>query len=218
MTLLEQELKDLRVELLNMFLAVNNQLTKSEKSFLEFDKDLASEIANFEKRINSLELKIDRDCENILALYSPVAVDLRFVLSVYKINHELERIADIADGIADYVNDLDSGFPKNAVEDVCIKEMFIQCKSMFENVIEAFEKEDTSIARRVFKQDELLNQINENGSKNIIKNYSEKNAKSLFFLLSCVRKIERAGDLIKNISEELIFSIESRVVKHKKKK
>ena len=126
MTLLEQELKDLRQELLNMFLAVNNQLTKSEKSFLEFDKDLASEIANSEKRINSLELKIDRDCENILALYSPVAVDLRFVLSVYKINHELERIADIADGIADYVNDLDSGFPKNAVEDVCIKEMFIQ--------------------------------------------------------------------------------------------
>ena len=107
MTLLEQELKDLRVELLNMFLAVNNQLTKSEKSFLEFDKDIASEIANSEKRINSLELKIDRDCENILALYSPVAVDLRFVLSVYKINHELERIADIADGIADYVNDLD---------------------------------------------------------------------------------------------------------------
>ena len=157
MTLLEQELKDLRQELLNMFLAVNNQLTKSEKSILEFDKDLASEIANSEKRINSLELKIDRDCENILALYSPVAVDLRFVLSVYKINHELERIADIADGIADYVNDLDSGFPKNAVEDVRIKEMFIQCKSMFENVIEAFEKEDTSIARRVFKQDELLN-------------------------------------------------------------
>ena len=144
MTLLEQELKDLRQELLNMFLAVNNQLTKSEKSFLEFDKDMASEIANSEKRINSLELKIDRDCENILALYSPVAVDLRFVLSVYKINHELERIADIADGIADYVNDLDSEFPKNAVEDVRIKEMFIQCKSMFENVIEAFEKEDTS--------------------------------------------------------------------------
>ena len=62
---------------------------------MEFDKDIASEIANSE-RINSLELKIDRDCENILALYSPVAVDLRFVLSVYKINHELERIADIA--------------------------------------------------------------------------------------------------------------------------
>ena len=78
MTLLEQELKDLRQELLNMFLAVNNQLLK-RKSTLEFDKDLAAEITNAEKRINSLELKIDRDCENILALYSPVAIDLRFV-------------------------------------------------------------------------------------------------------------------------------------------
>ena len=100
MTHLEQEINDLRKELLSMFLAVDNQLQKSEKALLEFDKDLAAEITNTEKRINSLELKIDRDCENILALYSPVAVDLRFVLSVYKINHELERIADIADGIA----------------------------------------------------------------------------------------------------------------------
>ena len=164
MTLLEQELKDLRPELLNMFLAVNNQLTKTKNLFWNLIKIWLPKL-RIRKRINSLELKIDRDCENILALYSPVAVDLRFQYYPYKINHELERIADIADGIADYVNDLDSEFPKNAVEDVRIKEMFIQCKSMFENVIEAFEKEDTSIARRVFKQDELLNQINENEVK-----------------------------------------------------
>ena len=112
MTQLEQEIHELRKELLNMFLAVNNQLLKSEKALLEFDKDLAAEITNAEKRINSLELKIDRDCENILALYSPVAVDLRFVLSVYKINHELERIADIADGIANYVNNVKDHFQR----------------------------------------------------------------------------------------------------------
>ena len=123
MTLLER-IKGFKTRTVKYVLAVNNQLTKSEKSFLEFDKDLASEIANSKKN-QFIRLKIDRDCENILALYSPVAVDLRFVLSVYKINHELERIADIADGIADYVNDLDSEFPKNAVEDVRIKEMFI---------------------------------------------------------------------------------------------
>lgn len=216
MTQLEQELKEVRQELLSMFLAVNNQLIKSEQAFFNFDKDLAAEIANAEKRINALELKIDRDCENILALHSPVAVDLRFVLSVYKINHELERIADIADGIADYVNDLDKAFPNKAIQDVRIPEMFTQCKAMMENVIEAFEKEDTSIARRVFKQDELLNEINEEGSKNIIKNYNDEDAKGLFFLLSCVRKLERAGDLTKNIAEELIFSIESKVVKHRK--
>ena len=218
MTLLEQELKDLRQELLNMFLAVNNQLLKSEKALLEFDKDLAAEITNAEKRINSLELKIDRDCENILALYSPVAIDLRFVLSVYKINHELERIADIADGIANYVNNVKAPFPKKAIINIKIEEMFSQCQAMMDNVIEAFEKEDTKIARRVFKQDELLNTINSNGSSTIIENYDEKNAEALFYLLSCVRKLERAGDLTKNIAEELIFSIESKVIKHRKNK
>lgn len=218
MTLLEQELKDLRQELLNMFLAVNNQLLKSEKALLEFDKDLAAEITNAEKRINSLELKIDRDCENILALYSPVAVDLRFVLSVYKINHELERIADIADGIANYVNNVKGPFPKKAIINIKIEEMFSQCQTMMDNVIEAFETEDTKIARRVFKQDELLNTINSECSNAIIENYDEKNAEALFYLLSCVRKLERAGDLIKNIAEELIFSIESKVIKHRKNK
>lgn len=216
MTLLEQELKDLRQELLNMFLAVNNQLLKSEKALLEFDKDLAAEITNAEKRINSLELKIDRDCENILALYSPVAVDLRFVLSVYKINHELERIADIADGIANYVNNVKGPFPKKAIINIKIEEMFSQCQTMMDNVIESFETEDTKIARRVFKQDELLNTINSDCSNAIIENYDEKNAEALFYLLSCVRKLERAGDLIKNIAEELIFSIESKVIKHRK--
>ena len=216
MTQIEQEISALRKELLNMFLAVNNQLQKSEMALLEFDKDLAAEITNAEKRINSLELKIDRDCENILALYSPVAVDLRFVLSVYKINHELERIADIADGIANYVNSLNSTFPKKAITEIKMVEMFAQLKAMMDNVIEAFEKENTSIARRVFKQDELLNLINSTASNVIIENYEESSAESLFYLLSCVRKLERAGDLIKNIAEELIFSIESKVIKHKK--
>ena len=82
---------------------------------------------NVEKRINSLELKIDRDCENILALYSP-AVDLRFVLSVYKINHELERIADIVDGIANYVNNVKGPFPKKAIINIKIEEMFPNAK------------------------------------------------------------------------------------------
>ncbi|MDB2675685.1 phosphate signaling complex protein PhoU [Flavobacteriales bacterium] len=216
MTQIEQEISALRKELLNMFLAVNNQLQKSEMALLEFDKDLAAEITNAEKRINSLELKIDRDCENILALYSPVAVDLRFVLSVYKINHELERIADIADGIANYVNSLNSTFPKKAITEIKMVEMFAQLKAMMDNVIEAFEKENTSIARRVFKQDELLNLINSTASNVIIENYEESSAESLFYLLSCVRKLERAGDLTKNIAEELIFSIESKVIKHKK--
>jgi len=218
MTQLEQEIKDLRKELLQMFLAVNKQLLKSERALLEFDKDLAAEITIAEKRINAQELKIDRDCENILTLHTPVAVDLRFVLSTYKINHELERIADIAYGIGNYVNKVNGVFPKKAIADTRIKEMFIQCKEMLDHVIDAFDNEDTAIARRVFKQDEVLNTINVNASSAIINNYDEKSAEELFYLLSCIRKLERAGDLIKNIAEELIFSMESKVVKHRDNK
>jgi len=217
MTQIEQEINELRKELLNMFLAVNNQLLKSEKALLEFNKDLAAEITNAEKRINSLELKIDRDCENILTLFSPVAIDLRFVLSVYKITNELERIADIADGIANYVNNLNEPFPEKVISDIRIKEMFAQTQAMMDNVIEAFEKDDTSIARRLFKQDELLNAINHDASSVIINHYEASSAENLLYLLSCVRKLERAGDLTKNIAEELIFSIESKVIKHRKK-
>lgn len=218
MTQIEQEIKELKQELLNMFLAVSNQLLKSEKALFTFNKDLAAEITNTEKRINSLELKIDRDCENILALYSPVAIDLRFVLSVYKINHELERIADIADGIANYVNNVDHPFSEKVVNELKISQMFLQCQAMLENVTEAFEKDDTSFARRVFKQDELLNTINSLATSIIINNYNSDTADSLFYLLSCIRKLERAGDQIKNIAEELIFSIESKVIKHRKNK
>ena len=75
---------------------------------------------------------------------------------------------------------------------------------------------NSGIARRVFKQDELLNTINTDCSNAIIENYDDKNAEALFYLLSCVRKLERAGDLTKNIAEELIFSIESKVIKHRK--
>ena len=70
---------------------------------MKLDKDLAREIRVNEKRVNAYELKIDRDCENTIALFNPVAIDLRFVLASLKINSNLERIGDIAEGISRFV-------------------------------------------------------------------------------------------------------------------
>ncbi len=74
------------------------------------DRDLAREVVSTEKRVNAYELKIDRDCEDILALFAPVAIDLRFLLAVLKINMNLERTGDIAEGIAKFVIDLPEDF------------------------------------------------------------------------------------------------------------
>src|SRR6476620_11507364 len=110
MTHLEIEVGQLREEVINMFNLVYSQLTKGLSALINFDKDLAREVVMVEKRVNATELKIDRDCENILVIYSPVAVDLRFLLAVLKINSNLERIGDIADGIAKLIIDTDKPF------------------------------------------------------------------------------------------------------------
>src|ERR1700755_1297760 len=110
MSQLEIELKELKTEVINMWNLVHSQLVKSNVAMVNFDKDLAREVMQREKRVNGSELKIDRDCENIFALLTPVAVDLRFVLAVLKINSNLERIGDIAEGVAKYILSADDPF------------------------------------------------------------------------------------------------------------
>src|SRR6201988_3528241 len=110
MTPIETEIVALKKELVNMWILVQSQLNKAKESMVNFDKDLAREVLVKEKRVNSFELKIDRDCENIFALHCPVAIDLRFLLAVLKINNNLERIGDIAEGIAKYVIDAEVPF------------------------------------------------------------------------------------------------------------
>ena len=105
MTQFETEIQDVKSEIINMWTLVLSQLTKAKEAMVYFDKDLAREVISREKRVNAYELKIDRDCENIFALYCPVAIDLRFLLAVLKINNNLERIGDIAEGVARYIVD-----------------------------------------------------------------------------------------------------------------
>src|SRR3954467_3542520 len=98
MTHLDLEIKRLKSEVIEMAQLIHSQMRKSHEAFSKMDREIAREVNFNEKRVNALELKIDKDCENIFALFNPVAVDLRFVLASLKINYNLERIGDIADG------------------------------------------------------------------------------------------------------------------------
>ena len=216
MNTIEKELYNLKRELLNMFLMVESQWEKGTKALLDFDQDIAEEISVSENRINALELKIDRDCESIIALHSLVAIDLRFVLSTYKINHALERVADIAQGIAEYVANLDDKYPDIIITELQLPLMLKEFNSMMENVIEAFENDESKVARKILKMDKTLNKINTQASSVILKHINDYNQETLLYLLSTVRKIERAGDSIKNIAEEIIFHLDAKSIKHKK--
>lgn len=219
MSHLDIELQQLKTETMKMWSLVNLQLVKGKNSLLSLDKDLAREVILSERRVNAYELKLDRDCENIFALFNPVAVDLRFVLAVLKINNNLERTGDIVEGIAKFVLNVDSNFDTKLLEITRVVEMYAAANSMMETVLEAFDKEDTSLARRVFQQDELLDDINMKANTIIadyIRNHPE-NIDATLYLLSIIRKLERVGDQAKNMAEEIIFYIEAKVLKHRSK-
>lgn len=218
MTHLDIELKKLRLDMVEMFNLVLSQLEKSQQALTDFDKDLAREVRVNEKRVNSFELKLDRDCENVIALFNPVAVDLRFVLASLKMNSNLERIGDIAEGIAQFVLSIKNAPDPNLLKATRVMEMFTTANSIVADVRTSFENEDTRLARNVFMKDELLDEINIASTSAVaefIKNNPDKINQSLY-MLSTIRKLERVGDQSKNIAEEIIFYVEAKVIKHKK--
>jgi len=218
MTHLDSELKQIKQQVIEMMSLVRSQLAKGKDAVLTFDKDLVHEINANENRVNAMELNIDRAVEDVLALYSPVAVDLRFVMAAYKISADLERIADNAVGIAKYINSVDRQLAQKNLDKIRFTEMYENALTMLDNVFEAFEKEDTKLARQVFIKDALLNEINSNAAHIAIELIHAKPEKihNYLYLLSIIRKLERVGDLTKNIAEELIFYIEAKVLKHQK--
>lgn len=216
MTQQETEIKAIKQELVNMWTLVQSQLAKTKDAMLHADKDLAREVIQREKRVNALELKIDRDCENVFALFCPVAVDLRFLLAVLKINSNLERVGDIAKTISKYLIDAPEGFNKQLLEETKVLQMIDIVTEILQDTRISFEQENTTLARTIFHKDEILDNINRQSSI-IISDYIHKNLDSIdeaLYAHSIVKKLERIGDHAENIAEEIIFYVEAKVLKH----
>ena len=216
MSTIEKEIIELRKSLLRMFLLVENQWEKGSNAILNYDQDAAEAISSSEKRINAQELKIDSECENIIALHSPVAIDLRFILTSYKINHALEHIADLAESVAQYVANNDIKYDKEILKELEIPHMLDTFNFMMDYIISAFENKDSKIAEKVFKKDKMLNNINNKAPEIISKYILTHDKNMLLYILSTTRKIERAGDSLKKIAEEIIYHLEANKMKHTK--
>jgi phosphate transport system protein len=220
MTQFQTEIKQLKEDVTEMCQLVHSQLSKGLSSLLNFDKDLAREVIMIEKRVNSAELQIDRKCEDILALYSPVAVDLRFILAVLKINSNLERVGDIADGIAKMIMDTEAPFKQALLDYTKVVEMYGEALMVIEEIQAGFEQENTTIARGIFKRDEFLDEINKKANDLLSSYLSDhpEDLKQALNILSIIRRLERVGDQAENIAEEIIFYLEAKIIKHTKKK
>ncbi|MFB6306914.1 MAG: phosphate signaling complex protein PhoU, partial [Flavobacteriales bacterium] len=218
MTQIESELKQLKQAVVEMMELAGIQVEKARDAFMSHNSELAEEVVHNETRMNAYELSIDRDCENLFALYHIVATDLRFAISSLKINSDLERIGDYADGIADYVVEMDKPFEKDLLEKTEIQQMFDLIVSMMDDVCEGFENKDNETVRKVFKKDHTINKINVKAADRLTQIISDEPTKvtQALYLFSTIKKLERVGDHIKNIAENIIFYREAEVLKHKK--
>mgnify|MGYP005957585321 CR=1 FL=1 len=200
-----------------MWALVHQQLYNAGEAMLTGDKELAYKVISRERRVNAFELKIDSDCEDIIALYAPVAIDLRFVLAMYKINTNLERLGDFAEGIARFVlNCKEPVLDPDLLKQLRLEEMQAQVLAMLELAKKALQEESQDLATSVFAKDNLLDEINAEATT-ILAGYIAKHPDSVLpclNLVSVFRKLERSGDHITNIAEEIVFFIDAKVLKH----
>lgn len=217
---IEKELIALKEDVKDMWKLVLSQVEKSQQAFLHKDVELAREIISREKRVNAFELKIDHSCENYIALYSPVAIDLRLILSLIKISNTLERLGDFAEGIARHVIEEDcEEVDPMLVESLHIESMFDILLTMLSDTFVALDSENTKITGRILAKDEEVDNIYIE-SISILTQYLENHPQDVrcgLKLLLLIRKLERIGDHISNIVEEIVFYIDAKVLKHQGK-
>ena len=217
MKVIEQEIAALKNTINEMWALVHQQIYNAGEAMLTGDKELAYKVLSRERRVNAFELKIDSDCEDIIALYAPVAIDLRFVLAMYKINTNLERLGDFAEGIARFVlNCKEPVLDPDLLKQLRLEEMQAQVLAMLELAKKALQEESQDLATSVFAKDNLLDEINAEATT-ILAGYIAKHPDSVLpclNLVSVFRKLERSGDLIINIAEDIVFFIDAKVLKH----
>jgi phosphate transport system protein len=216
MSPIEYEMQQLKAEIIEMSKLVSAQMKDAMLTLTKMDKQLAIETIATEKVVNALELKVDRSCENIFALYNPVANDLRLVLAQLRINYNLEKIGDIAASVAKFVKKNNGFNYSSLIENTHALQMFEEANDLLVDVMSSFEKEDAELAKNILKRDKTLNELNKVARKIIIEEIKKdaEHVEDYLKMLSVVRKLERAGDQTKAIAEEIIFFVEAKIVKH----
>jgi phosphate transport system protein len=216
----EKELVALKGEISTMWQLVLSQLQKCKQSYLTNDMELAHEITVRERSVDSYELSMDHGCENYIALFAPVAIDLRLMISLIKISSTLERIADFADGIARSVIEAEGTLPEVWKDDLKIETMFDIVISMLSDSFVALETENTKISGKILQRDDEVDDLYQ-GGKSYLSDYVSKEpsqSRNAMETLLILRKIERIGDHCSNLVEEIVFYIDAKVLKHSKGK
>lgn len=215
--MLEEKMTTLRKELIECATHVEGMIDKSIQGLLQKDPLLLTEvIQKDEPKANETEIVIDELCATMIAQYQPKAKDLRTILMVMKMNNDLERAGDHAVNIAECSLFL---IERPAIKPLLdIPRMAEEAVMMLKDAIEAFIKGDASLAAMVCLRDNIVDNLGQQVLRELITFMSSDptTIERSMRLLNIARNLERLGDLSTNISEDVIFMIEGRVIKHHK--
>lgn len=214
---IDTELKLIQSEVIRMWTLVYDQVDRTKQAVLGLDKNIAQQVSIRERLVDAFELKIDSEIEDFIALYTPVAIDLRFVLAMLKINNDLERIGDYAYSIARFVRETDAvKLDAELVRRLRLEQMFSVVLEMMSGLKQSLEEMDPAHAVSVIAMDDTLDEV-KSASDGILVEYAKKDSDAIPLLMglgSIFRKLERAGDHLTNIAEEIVFFIDAKVIKH----
>ena len=209
-----RELEKIKKLILSLGAKVEEQVRMATQAVETHDAELAQQIIKSDYDVDEMEVEIEEECLKILALHQPVAVDLRFLIAVIKINNDLERIGDQAVNIAERVDVI-------AKRD--LSDLFFDYTSMGEKVqemlkmsLDALVSMDYDLAYSVVVRDDEVDQIKSDAYdriKQAMSNHPDKIG-YLINLLLISRHLERLADHTTNIAEEVIYLIEGEIIRH----
>jgi phosphate transport system protein len=211
---LRKDLEKLKTRVMLLAANVEENVRMSVRALRELSCQLANEVVKRDRHIDEVEVEIEEECLKILALHQPVASDLRFVITVLKINSELEHIGDMAVNIAKRVPYLNTDFKVQIPFN--LDAMTTRTVYMLKSSLDAFISADEILALGVCHDDDIVDEENRKCYGNVellIKKTPENSMAFINYLLAC-RSLERIGDLCTNIAEDVIYMKRSIIVRH----
>jgi len=212
--LMQQELDSLKKKLLVLSAEVEGRVKQSVQALLTGDHKLAQKVRKGDAQIDNMEIELEEECLKILALHQPVATDLRFIVSVLKINNDLERVADFAVNIAQRsINLSNDGRIKCPYNVAAMAEVV---EKMLKMALDSLVESDTELARQTIKLDDDVDNMHRENfisvKEAIRKNIDDLDG--LVYYLSISRYLERMGDLATNIAEDVVYQVDGEIIRH----
>lgn len=213
---LDSELHTLRSHLVSMATLVDEQLAHAMNALIQGDVEAGEAVAARDSEVDALELTIDRHCERILALHTPVAADLRMLIMAVKINTDFERIGDHCRNLARYTAPLADS--PDMLAATTVPRMADIARDMLRGAEEAFLNRDRVKARTVIARDQQVNRLHAENLSALIAQMQQKPeaTEALSYLITASKAIERISDHAKNIAQGIVFLVEGNDIRHQR--